>query len=76
MKKITCLMVHVHVNKEQDIDPVIRCSLFWLTFCIKNTEHVHVWNKKLFRGLGGGGPKDILKVFKGDPRHIFTNFTI
>lgn len=47
-------MVHVHVNKEQDIDPVIRCSLFWLTFCIKNTEHVHVWNKKLFRGLGGG----------------------
>lgn len=52
-------MVHVHVNKEQDIDPVIRCSLFWLTFCIKNTEHVHVWNKKLFRGLGGGGVQRI-----------------
>lgn len=71
MKKITCLMVHVHVNKEQDIDPVIRCSLFWLTFCIKNTEHVHVWNKKLFRGLGGGGSKGYFKSFQGGSEAYF-----
>lgn len=64
-------MVHVHVNKEQDIDPVIRCSLFWLTFCIKNTEHVHVWNKKLFRGLGGGGSKGYFKSFQGGSEAYF-----
>lgn len=68
MKKITCLMVHVHVNKEQDIDPVIRCSLFWLTFCIKNTEHIHVWNKK---GGGGGGSKGYFKSFQGGSEAYF-----